>query len=577
MEFTLAIAQINAHVGALEKNRLAMVSAAKHARRMGAKLVLFPELALTGYPPEDLLHKPSFLRRVEQEELELRDALREIGVDAIYGVPRRNAAGTLWNAAALIEQGIESQLCIKQALPNYGVFDERRYFEPGGETHSFNYQEIPMGINICEDIWQAKGAAAQLARQGAKLIINLNASPYRVGKWQDREEIIRARVQETGLPVIYVNLVGGQDELVFDGGSFAMDHTGKLVERCRFFSEELRLMRVKWDGQNPVVWVPVHGIDNGPVRLVAPMEGGDWRAPRAHGEDVEPPMEPLHEIYTAMKIGLHDYVRKNGFQGVVLGLSGGVDSALTAAVAVDALGADKVESVMMPSAFTSGESLSDAELCAANLGIKLGNLTIGPLFELFKQTLAEEFAGLPEDVTEENLQPRIRGTLLMALSNKKGTLLLTTGNKSEMSVGYATLYGDMAGGYSVLKDLLKTTVFELCEWRNEQARKEGKPLPIPQNIIDKPPTAELRHDQKDTDSLPPYDILDTILHHYVELEEGLDEIVAAGIERAEAVRVIAMVDRNEYKRRQAPPGVRIVDRNFGKARRYPLTNGFKVR
>ncbi|MEG3638108.1 NAD+ synthase [Magnetococcus sp. PR-3] len=577
MEFTLAIAQINTHVGALEKNRQAMISAARHARRMGAQLVLFPELSLTGYPPEDLLHKPLFLKSIEQEEMVLKDAFGEIGIDALYGAPRLSETGELWNAAALVEQGRETQLCIKQALPNYGVFDERRYFEPAVEVKSFTYRDIPMGVNICEDIWQVNGPAAALAKQGAKLIINLNASPYRVGKWQDREQVIRDRVNETGLPVLYVNLVGGQDELVFDGGSFAMDHTGQLQERCRFFSEELRLMRVRWDGENPVAWVPVHGIDEGPVRLTAPVEGGDWRAPREHGADVEPAMDPLAEIYEAMKVGLHDYVRKNGFRGVVLGLSGGVDSALTAAVAVDALGADAVETVMMPSEFTSGESLSDAEVCAANLGVQLGNLTIGPLFELFKQTLSEEFAGLPEDVTEENIQPRIRGTLLMAISNKKGTLLLTTGNKSEMSVGYATLYGDMAGGYSVLKDLLKLKVFELCEWRNEQARLAGKPLPIPQNIIDKPPSAELRPDQKDTDSLPAYDILDTILHRYVELEQGLDEIVAAGVDRAEAARVIAMVDRNEYKRRQAPPGVRIVNRNFGKARRYPLTNGFKVK
>nr|CRH07464.1 glutamine-dependent NAD(+) synthetase [Candidatus Magnetococcus massalia] len=577
MEFTLAIAQINTHVGALEKNRLAMEEAARHARRMGTKLIVFPELSLTGYPPEDLLLKPFFLQSVAEEEAKLQENLGTLGIDAIYGTPRLNAQGELWNTAVLVEGGQERHLVIKQELPNYGVFDERRYFTPGHEAQTVTYHDIPLGITVCEDIWHADGPARTLAKLGARFIINLNASPYRIGKWQEREAVIRERVGDTNLPVLYVNLVGGQDELVFDGGSFAMDHQGKLVGRCHFFSEEIRLMRVRWDGESAVEWVPVHGIDEGPVRLTAPIEGGDWRAPRQHGEDIEPALEPLEEIYEALKFGLHDYVRKNGFKGVVLGLSGGIDSALTAAIAVDALGPENVESVMMPSPYTSGESLTDAKVCAENLGTRLSHLNIGPLFERFKKELAGEFAGLPEDVTEENIQPRIRGTLLMALSNKKGTLLVTTGNKSEMSVGYATLYGDMAGGYSVLKDVLKMTCFELCRWRNQQAEKMGKPLPIPENIIEKPPSAELRPDQKDTDSLPPYPILDEILHRYVECEEGLEEITAAGVDRQEAARVIAMVDRNEYKRRQAPPGVRINHRAFGKARRYPLTNGFKVR
>lgn len=548
MEFTVALAQVNPHVGALDTNLDRMTAVARQAGAEGANLVVFPELVLTGYPPEDLLHKPLFLDRLAETERCWRRILADIGVDAVYGTVRPGAVGLL-NAGVLVQDGREQGFAAKWRLPNFSVFDERRYFEPGTTVHAFSYRGVPLGITVCEDIWHPGGPLSHLVRSEAALILNLNASPYHIGKQVEREAMVAQRITENGLPILYVNQVGGQDELVFDGGSFAMNGDGSLALRSRFFEPDLRLVRVCREPGRPV---------------------------RLQPEGVAEMLEPDREVYSALCLGLRDYVEKNGFTGVVLGLSGGIDSALTAVICADALGPERVEALMMPTAFTSRNSVVDAEEGARRLGITLSSIAIGSLFASFKSELSGLFRGLPEDVTEENLQPRIRATLLMAVSNKKRGLLVTTGNKSEMSVGYATLYGDMAGGFSVLKDLLKGSVYRLSRARNRWAAAAGETPPIPERILAKAPSAELRPDQKDSDSLPPYPILDRILELYVEQECGLHDIVAQGIDREVAVRVIQLVDRNEFKRRQAPPGVRITRRAFGKDRRYPITNGFRV-
>ncbi|MBF0131932.1 MAG: NAD+ synthase [Magnetococcales bacterium] len=548
MELLLALSQINTHVGALEDNLERMIQAAREAHERGAVLVVFPELVLTGYPPEDLLHKPLFLQRLAQVEGRLHQALGQIGIDAVYGTVRRDAMGLL-NAGVFVQDGVEVGFSGKRRLPNYGVFDELRYFVPSKNIRIFPYKGFPFGITICEDIWHPGGPLPKLARAGASLILHLNASPYHVGKQPEREAMAQERVLECGLPMVYVNLVGGQDELIFDGGSFAMNVDGQIAHREPLMRETLSLVRVSRQ----------------PGQLVHFLQG-----------TVVPPLEQEAEIYEALCLGMRDYVRKNHFKGVVLGLSGGIDSALTLVICADALGSDRVEALMMPSPFTSQESLEDAAEGARRMGVALNTVAITAIFETFRAQLAPLFQGLGEDVTEENMQPRIRATLLMALSNKKGSLLVTTGNKSEVSVGYATLYGDMAGGFSVLKDLLKEMVYRLSRWRNRWAEIQGLTPPIPLRILEKPPTAELKFNQKDTDSLPPYPVLDRILALYVEQEKGLEEMIAQGIDSATAMRVIGMVDRNEYKRRQSSPGVRVTRRAFGKDRRYPITNGFKV-
>ncbi|MBF0147330.1 MAG: NAD+ synthase [Magnetococcales bacterium] len=548
MELSLALSQINPHVGALEDNLERMTRAAEKAHALGASLIVFPELALTGYPPEDLLHKPLFLERLAQTEQRFHRNLGDIGIDAVYGSVRRNSMGLL-NAGVFVQDGVEAGFSGKRRLPNHGVFDERRYFVPEKNPRIFAYKGFPFGITICEDLWHPGGPLPKLARAGATFILHLNASPYHVGKQPEREDIARQRVTECGLPLLYVNLVGGQDELIFDGGSFAINADGDIAQREPLMEESLSIVRMQRQ----------------PGKMVRFLQG-----------PITQPLEREREIYRALCLGMADYVRKNRFQGVILGLSGGIDSALTLVICADALGRDRVEALMMPSPFTSRDSLEDAALGAERMGVTLNTVAITPLHEGFRAQLAPLFAGFNEDVTEENIQPRIRATLLMALSNKKGLLLVTTGNKSEMSVGYATLYGDMAGGFSVLKDLLKETVYQLARARNRWAAIEGGVPPIPERILEKPPTAELKHNQKDTDSLPPYPILDRILELYVEQEKGLEEIIERGIDRATALRVIAMVDRNEYKRRQSPPGVRVTRRAFGKDRRYPITNGFKV-
>ncbi|MBF0589232.1 MAG: NAD+ synthase [Magnetococcales bacterium] len=564
MKFTLAMAQVNPHVGALGKNIDLLTAMAARAKQAGAVLVAFPELAICGYPPEDLLHKPLFLERLQEAETELQNNLAKMGMDAVYGTLRLQE-GQLFNGGVLFANGKPQAFIAKQKLPNYGVFDEMRYFTPGHASHPLAYGGFQMGLTICEDIWHADGPAAELAAQGAQWILNLNASPYHTRKQPGREAKVRQRIQQTGLPVAYLNLVGGQDELVFDGGSFVMNPDGQAQPMGRRFGEDLRLVEIS-DERGAIQLTPLPLAESRP----------EARLPALEPESTADEDDERREIYSALCLGLRDYVEKSGFPGVTLGLSGGIDSALTAIICVDALGPERVEVVMMPSPYTSRESLTDAEEQARRMDVRLAEVSIGPLFEMFKNQLAPEFQGLEEGVTEENLQSRIRGVLLMALSNKKGSMLVTTGNKSEMSVGYATLYGDMCGGFSVLKDLLKMRVFELARARNRWAEAAGETAPIPHAVITKPPSAELRPDQKDTDSLPPYEQLDRILHLYVEQERGLKEILAEGLEREMVVRVIGLVDRNEYKRRQSAPGVRITRRAFGKDRRYPITNGFQV-
>ncbi len=534
MSLRLSLAQLNLLVGDIAGNADRVIRAARHARDgQHADAVLFPELTLTGYPPEDLLLRPELIRRVE--EALVRIGAATAGIDVILGYPRMQA-GQLFNAAGLIRNGEVVAEYHKQRLPNYSVFDEKRYFQAGTKPCLLEIKGIPTGLTICEDIWE-EGPAAQAAAAGAQLLLNLNASPYHRGKAPEREQLLQQRARENGLSIVYLNLVGGQDELVFDGGSFVVNARGDLVQRSAFFSEEQTLLEVGAGG------------------AVAP-----GRIEPAPGEEAG--------VYSALVLGVRDYITKNGFKGAVLGLSGGIDSALTLAIAVDALGADQVEAVMMPSRYTAKMSNEDAREEAERLGVQYRSISIEPAFVAFQEMLAEEFAGLPKDVTEENIQARCRGIVLMAISNKKGKILLTTGNKSEMSVGYSTLYGDMAGGFAPIRDVPKTLVYRLAEYRNRLS-----PV-IPRRVIERPPSAELAPDQKDSDSLPPYDILDAILMRYVEQDQSVEQIVAAGYDEATVQRVARLVDRNEYKRRQAPPGIKITRRAFGRDRRYPLTSGF---
>ena len=535
MALKVWLAQMDLRVGDIAGNVRQILAEAHHARdRYGADLALFPELSLTGYPPEDLLLRPDFLRTVEEGLETLRREARDIAL--LVGYPRP-WQGRLFNAAGVIHQGHFLTEYHKQHLPNYGVFDEKRYFQAGQDPCVFELGGVPLGITICEDIWQA-GPARQARDAGARCLLNLNASPFHAGKQREREALVYKRVKDLGIPLVYLNLVGGQDELVFDGGSFAMDAGGQTRARLPAFEAAGGLVEVAADGG---------------IRADAPLE---------------PIAEDDAAIYEALVLGVRDYVTKNRFKGAVLGLSGGIDSALTLALAVDALGADRVEAVLMPSRYTADMSVEDARAEADALGVRHRLIPIEPAFETFLEMLSGEFAGLPRDATEENIQARIRGIILMAISNKFGRILLTTGNKSEMAVGYATLYGDMAGGFAPLKDVPKTLVYRLARYRNQRA-----PV-IPERVLERPPSAELAPDQKDEDSLPPYEILDPILQRYIELDQGVEEIAVAGFDLETVRRVAHMVDRNEYKRRQAPPGVRISRRAFGRDRRYPITNGF---
>jgi NAD+ synthase len=547
LSLTIALAQLNPTVGDLRGNAALIRRVRDDAAALGADLVVFPELSLVGYPPEDLVLRPSFVKTAAALLHELTQESRPGSPGLVIGLPWADE-GRLYNAAALVADGRVEVRC-KHELPNYGVFDEKRVFAPGPLPEPVDFRGFRLGVPICEDIWFPP-VARHLAERGASLLLVPNGSPFEAEKFDRRLELAQRRTSETGLPLAYVNQVGGQDELVFDGGSFAMSADGSLTHVLPFWRESL----------TPATW-----------------ERAGRGLPGA-GHAAWTPEPRLSAIYNAMLLGLRDYVRKNGFRGVVLGLSGGIDSALTAVVAVDALGHDRVRGVRLPSAFTSAASMDDAEETAARLGMRLDTLAIESTVASLETTLAPVFEGRPRDVTEENLQARARGVLLMACSNKFGELLVTTGNKSEMSVGYATLYGDMCGGYSVLKDVYKTEVYALARWRNAQ-RPENALGPggrvVPESSITKAPTAELRPNQTDQDSLPPYEELDAVLHGLIEEELSLDEIAARGAARETVVRVQRLLYSAEYKRRQAPPGVKITRKSFGRDRRYPVTNGFR--
>lgn len=543
----IALAQINQITGDIDGNINAMLSARASVR--DADIVVFPELSLIGYPPEDLVLKPA-LQHAAQAGLERLAAATGDGGPAMLVGTCWPENGALYNAAVLLEGGRIAAVTRKHDLPNYGVFDEKRVFAPGPLPGPIPFRGVRLGIPVCEDIW-TPDVCECLAETGAEILISPNASPFELGKEEKRLQHVVARVTETGLPFIYLNRLGGQDELVFDGGSFILNADCSLAARLP-----------EW--QEHVVVTDWTRAETG------------WRCEK--GEIVRP-CEELEDVYRAMVLGLRDYVTRNRFPGVVIGMSGGIDSALSAAVAVDALGADKVWCVMMPSRYTSQESLEDAELCCERLGVRLDSVAIEPAVQAFSGMLAPLFEGRGPDITEENIQSRTRGLTLMALSNKFGHMVLTTGNKSEMSTGYATLYGDMCGGYSVLKDVYKTMVFDLCRWRNanrppEALGPEGEV--IPERIITKPPSAELREDQLDEDSLPPYPVLDAILRGLVEEELSADAIAARGFDPALVARVERLLYVAEYKRRQAPPGVKITPRSFGRDRRYPITNAFRT-
>jgi NAD+ synthase (glutamine-hydrolysing) len=564
----LGLAQINTTVGDIEGNVRRVCDGLDRAREMGVELVAFPELTVTGYPPEDLLLKPDFVR-ANREALE-RVAGCTHGLAAIVGFV--DGADRLSNAAALFVDGRRAGVYRKHRLPNYGVFDEKRYFHPGDTCPVYVLNGMPVGITICEDIWYPGGTPEAVARGGALLIININASPYHAGKWREREQMLRTRAQDYCAAIAYVNLIGGQDELVFDGTSVVLDHTGAVRARAAQFEDDLLVCDVDLEGvrnarQQRSVRAAGEGLDVATpvVTLGAPAPPARPTLPPHLIE----PLPPAEEVYAALAVALRDYVIKNGFTDVVVGLSGGIDSALVAAIAADALDPKRVHVAFLPSPYTSDESRLLAHRVAANLDVGVIDISIGTIFKTYLEALAPAFAGRSPDVAEENIQARIRGTLLMALSNKFGWLLLSTGNKSEYSCGYATLYGDMAGGFALIKDVPKMLVYELARWRNRRGEV------IPQGIIDRAPTAELRPGQKDTDSLPPYDILDPILRLYVEDDIPPDEIVSRGFDPHTVARVVAMVDRNEYKRRQAPPGVKITPKAFGRDRRLPITSRYR--
>jgi NAD+ synthase (glutamine-hydrolysing) len=534
---TIALAQIDLVVGDVPGNTARILEYCRRAHdEIQADLVVFPELSISGYPPEDLLFHSGLRRRVEAAIEEIRSKVRDIAV--LIGFPEY-AEDHIYNSAVVIKDGEVLAGYRKQLLPNYRVFDEKRYFTAGKDPAVFTLNGIRIAINICEDVWRPGPVAANRAA-GAEVILAINGSPYEKKSQLTREEVVRERVREIGIPLAYVNMVGGQDELVFDGGSFVMDRDGEVTFRARAFEEDLCRLEFQADGSG--------------VRPV----------PAA----VTPLLSDEQSVYEALVTGTRDYVDKNGFPGVILGLSGGVDSALVAAIAVDALGASRVRAVMMPFRYTSNMSQEDAARQASLLGMRYDVIPIAPMVDATLGQLEEMFEGRDEDVTEENIQARCRGLLLMSISNKTGRMLLTTGNKSEMAVGYATLYGDMAGGFAPIKDCSKSLVYRLAEYRNTRGQV------IPERVITREPSAELRPDQKDTDSLPEYSVLDPILESFIEQDLSVDEIVAQGFDRDVVVRILEMVKRNEYKRRQAPPGIRISGRAFGRDWRYPITSKY---
>ena len=533
-QVVLALAQINCTVGDLPGNAARILEAAAKARAGGADLLLTPELSLCGYPPEDLLLRDGFCRdcRTELDAL----AARIEGITAVGGFPEVGADGRRYNAAAVIRDGRVVATARKHDLPNYEVFDEKRYFSAWNEPCVFEAKGVRFGLTICEDVWWPE-APAMAKAAGAQVILSINASPFHKRKQATRHKVFREWIQATGLPMVYVNMVGGQDELVFDGASCVLDGRGEVVQQAAFFEEALEF-----------------AVFDGPV----PRRGTIAAEPSADAE-----------VYSALVLGTRDYVRKNRFPGVLLGLSGGVDSALVLAIACDALGPDKVNAVMMPSQYTAQMSLDDSQDIVRRLGARYDIVPIRPVYDAFMSQLGPLFGNRPADLTEENLQSRIRGTMLMALSNKTGSMVLTTGNKSEMAVGYSTIYGDMAGGYAVIKDIAKTLVWRLCRHRNALSEV------IPENIIVRPPSAELRDNQTDQDSLPPYEVLDAIMEAYMELDRSPTEIVKAGFRPADVKRVVDLIKKSEYKRRQSPPGVRVTMRGFGRDWRYPITSGYR--
>jgi NAD+ synthase (glutamine-hydrolysing) len=587
---TVALAQIDSTVGDLDGNAEKIRAGIDRARAEGAQLVLFPELALTGYPPEDLLIKTHFLRRAAERLEDLAEAAED--VVALVGYPQLR--DDVYNAAAVLGDGQVQAVYRKTYLPNYGVFDEQRYFQQGSEPALIEVDGVPVGLTICEDIWQPGPPATSEALAGAQVIANISASPYHAGKGREREQMLAQRARDNVAAVVFCNLVGGQDELVFDGHSVAIDQDGEIVARAPQFEEAFTVCTLDLGAvttrrlqdarhRDAVYAERVRGT--GPVATLARLAARPVREPVAVGGDgpdgsprggdmggpKAPLKDPLDEVYSALVLGVHDYVEKNGFKHVVFGLSGGIDSALVALIAADALGPERATAVVMPSPYSSSETQDDARAIARNLGIDCIDLRIEEPMKAFERVLAERFEGTEPDITEENLQARIRGNLVMALSNKFGWLVLTTGNKSEMSVGYATLYGDMAGGFAVLKDVFKGTVYRLVEWRNEQAGREL----VPRSVIERPPSAELRYEQRDDESLPPYDVLDAILEGYVEQDLDAEELSGRGLPEDDVRRVIRMVDLAEYKRRQAPPGIRISPKAFGRDRRLPITSRYR--
>jgi len=578
----IGIAQINAGVGDLEGNVEKILQFTEAASRQGVDIVAFPELAVTGYPPEDLLLKPQFVEDnyASLERIAKKTSLLEVAI--VVGFVDRG--DDIYNAAAVISKGKIAGIYHKNYLPNYGVFDEKRYFKTGTGSPLFLLWGIPVGINICEDIWYPDGPCMSQALAGAQIIININSSPYHAGKWRFRERMISTRASDNAVFIAYANMVGGQDELVFDGQSMVFNPRGELIARGKQFEEDLimadidlhlvELARLHDPRRREKMSSPQVSPQMTTVKVsdAIPKKKPKKKKVRLSPRTAEP-LSLAEEVYQALILGTRDYVRKNGFKKVVIGLSGGIDSSLVAMIAVDALGKKNVAGVFMPSQYTLSESGEDVQGLVKNLGIRLVTIPIQDIFKNYINTLSEEFTGLKPDVTEENIQARIRGNIMMALSNKFGWLVLTTGNKSEMSVGYATLYGDMAGGFAVIKDVPKTLVYELARYRNMRGQ-EGL-SPIPERVLVKEPTAELRPGQKDTDSLPPYEILDPILHAYVEEDRSVKEIAAMGYREETIARVVSMVDRSEYKRRQAPPGIKITPRAFGKDWRVPITNRYR--
>ncbi|HEY4619360.1 MAG TPA: NAD+ synthase [Nitrospirota bacterium] len=575
----IGLAQINASVGDLDGNTKKILRFVQDADKLGVDIVAFPELAITGYPPEDLLLKPGFVDDNLESLRLIAKKTSSLDIAIITGFIDRS--DDIYNSAALISKGKIAGIYHKNYLPNYGVFDEKRYFKSGNECPLFIIAGVSVGINVCEDIWYPDGPCMNQALAGAQLIININSSPYHRGKRQFRERMVSTRASDNTVFIAYTNMVGGQDELVFDGHSMIFSPSGELIARGKQFEEDLV---VKDIDLRSVELARLHDprrrakiFSRQAVSQISAIEIPDTKGKKKKPKLLQTSVDPLDsvaEVYNALLLGTRDYVKKNRFKEVVIGLSGGIDSALVAAIAVDALGRENVTGVFMPSQYTMPESGEDVNQLVKNLGIKLITIPINNIFKTYLGTLSEPFAGRRPDVTEENLQARIRGNIIMALSNKFGWLVLTTGNKSEMSVGYATLYGDMAGGFAVIKDVPKTLVYELSGYRNHT--KEKSLRPIPERILVKEPTAELKPGQKDSDTLPPYDILDSILHAYVEEDRSFREIVDAGFDEVTVKKVISMVDGSEYKRRQAPPGIKITPRAFGKDWRLPITNRYKA-